>query len=197
MDGVNRVLNRVFLAGCGLLTLAGGALLAVLALSPASREAWRALGIGTPRDGLALAIPVGGIRVPLVVLVAIAAALVAIALLLILAAGRRAGRRVRPIQSLPLPEPGESVSADTAVAGQTLRAALDGRRGIGDVRVVARRVRRRPVLRVDATVERGWSPLAARRDVEEAVEHLDHVLGVRLPVLVELRPARARAARVE
>jgi hypothetical protein len=67
-----------------------------------------------------------------------------------------------------------------------LSDALDDTEAFSSVRVSSWDVKRAQALKVAVTCRRGVSPRTAVETVSAAVESLDRLLGVELPVLVEV-----------
>jgi hypothetical protein len=193
VNSTNRGLNRLFILIIGLvLVVLGAAALAVVTV-PVVADWWRdnrgavldtvdgwfawnpfAASSGSDDGRTApIIVPIAGI----VLLVIVAALLISFIL--------RQGRGRSGVVHRATVEHGDIV-LETDVAANALGDALDDTEAFSAVRVSAWDVNRAQALKVAVTCRRGVSPRTAVETVSSAVESLDRLLGVELPVLVEV-----------
>lgn len=193
MNSTNRGLNRLLILLIGLvLVVLGSAALAAVAV-PVVAAWWRdnrAAVLDTIDGWFAwnpFAAPSGGATeqtAPIIVPIAGIVLLVVVAALL-LAFVLRQGRGRSGIVHRAEVDHGDIV-LHTTVAADALGDALDDTEAFSNVRVSAWDVGRQQALKVAVTCRRGVSPRTAVETVSAAVESLDRLLGVELPVLVEV-----------
>lgn len=194
MNSTNRGLNRLLILVIGLvLTGLGAAALAVVTV-PFVADWWRdnrdavldtitgwfawnpfaaVPGVETDRGAAPVVVPIIGI-----VLLVVAAAL-------LLAFVLRQGRgRTDVVHRAPADHGDVILEAD--VAAHALGDALNGTAAFSAVRVSAWQVGRERALKVAVTCARGVSPRTAVETVSAAARSLDSLLGVELPILVEV-----------
>lgn len=193
MNSTNRGLNRLLILIVGLLFVVLGAAALAAVTVPVVADWWRdnrgsvldtidgwfawnpfAAVPGTDAGQAApILVPIAGI----VLLVIVAAVLISFVL--------RQGRGRSGIVHRASVDHGDIV-LQTDVAADALGDALDDTEAFSAVRVSAWDVNRAQALKVAVTCRRGVSPRTAVETVSSAVESLDRLLGVELPVLVEV-----------
>lgn len=194
MNSTNRGLNRLLVLVVGLVLIAIGAAALAVVTVPFIADWWRdnrAAVLDTidgwfawnPFAASSGAEPDQGV-VPIVVPVA-GIVLLVIAAALLIAFVLRQGRGRAGIVHRADVEHGEVVIA-TDVAAHALGDALDDTQAFASVRVSSWDVKRAQALKVAVTCRRGVSPRTAVETVSAAVQSLDSLLGVELPVLVEV-----------
>ncbi|MGK9149118.1 hypothetical protein KXS11_15910 [Plantibacter flavus] len=194
MNSTNRGLNRLLILVVGLvLTALGAAALAVVTV-PFIADWWRD-NRGVVLDTIAgwfawnpfAAVPGAQAdrgAAPIVVPIAAVVLLVVVAALLIAFALRQGRGRTGIVHRAPTDR--GDVILDADVAAHALGDALEDTSAFSAVRVSAWQVGRDRALKVAVTCARGVSPRTAVETVSTAVESLDSLLGVELPVLVEV-----------
>lgn len=193
MNATNRGLNRLLILVVGLvLVVIGAAALAVVTV-PVVADWWRdnRSGVLDTIDGWFAWNPFAaapgadaGQAAPIVVPIAGIVLLVLVAALLISFVLRQ-GRGRSGIVHRSAVEHGDIV-LETDVVANALSDALDDTDAFSSVRVSSWDVKRAQALKVAVTCRRGVSPRTAVETVSAAVESLDRLLGVELPVLVEV-----------
>ncbi|WP_138946350.1 hypothetical protein [Plantibacter sp. M259] len=189
MNSTNRGLNRLLILFIGLvLVVIGAAALAVVTV-PVVADWWRdnRAAVLDTIDGWFAWNPFGadaGQTAPLLVPIVGIVLLVLVAALLISFILRQ-GRGRSGVVHRATVEHGDIV-LETDVAANALGDALDDTEAFSSVRVSAWDVKRSQALKVAVTCRRGVSPRTAVETVSTAVESLDRLLGVELPVLVEV-----------
>lgn len=193
MNSTNRGLNRLLILIVGIVLVVLGAAAIAVVTVPFIAEWWRdnrAAALDTidgwfawnpfaavpgvdAGDTAPIVVPILGV----VLLVVVAALLIAFAL--------RQGRGRASIVHRASAERGDVV-LEADVAAHALGDALDGNAAFSAVRVSAWQVGRDRALKVAVTCGRGISPRVAVETVSDAVEALDRLLGVELPVIVEV-----------
>lgn len=193
MNSTNRGLNRLLILLIGLVFVVIGAAALAVVTVPVVADWWRdnraavldtidgwfawnpfAAAPGADAGQTApILVPIAGI----VLLVLVAALLIPFVL--------RQGRGRSGIVHRAAVEHGDIV-LETDVAANALGDALDDTEAFSSVRVSAWDVNRAQALKVAVTCRRGVSPRTAVETVSTAVESLDRLLGVELPVLVEV-----------
>ncbi|RKR76092.1 hypothetical protein [Frondihabitans australicus] len=193
MTSSNRFLNRLFLAVVGIVTLAVGAALVLVALPgvAAGRDA-----VSTWSDAQATALrdtPLTGVGSltgsSLPWLLAILC-LVVIVVAVLAAATRGRGRTDRILES---ESPAGGIVIGARFAETALEDALSGRRDIAGVNVAAYRLRGSAALKVKVRLAAGAEPGPVVDATSGAVTGLDRVLGggAHVPVLLEVVGASA------
>ncbi|MCQ9162644.1 MULTISPECIES: hypothetical protein [unclassified Arthrobacter] len=203
MNGTPRAVNRVVLAIAGLVLLALGAALAALAVVPAAGRLWqdwagpqmgRLSGLAA-RTRLA---PGGGSWIWLVVA---ACLLVLVIFMVSWVANQGKGRTNVLFQRQgTAADDGAAgkVVLSTAVAEQSLKAALLERGDLLGVSVTSYAFRGQPAVRVRVLPRQGVAPHEVAADIASLVDALDALLGVQVPVLVSLGSGtRARFTKAE
>jgi hypothetical protein len=191
MTSTNRVLNRLFIFVVGLLLVAVGAALLLLAIAPPARVLWAqvsAIGIAALTQWLRatplpnLPVSVSGSWLWLLTLAAGGALIPLLARFSI-----RQGRgRTRQLVNTGGDAPSGTVFVDSHVAVDAIQDALSGRPELVASEVSTYRVDHQSVLKVAITCRRGISPLEASRIATEALVAFDALLGVQLPALVQI-----------
>ncbi|WP_285024745.1 hypothetical protein [Plantibacter sp. ME-Dv--P-122b] len=193
MNSTNRGLNRLLILLIGLVFVVIGAAALAVVTVPVVADWWRdnrAAVLDTIDGWFAwnpfAAVPgaATGQAAPVLVPIAGIVLLVLIAALL-LAFVLRQGRGRSGVVHRATVEHGDIV-LETDVAANALGDALDDTEAFSSVRVSAWDVNRAQALKVAVTCRRGVSPRTAVETVSAAVESLDRLLGVELPVLVEV-----------
>lgn len=201
MTTSNRFLNRFFLAVVGLILLAVGVFLTVVALPGAgmardwltsAADGQKSALSNTRFDTSAIGGETGGSYLPwllavlclLVVIVAVAAATT-----------RGRGRTDRVVE---VDDAAGRIAVSSRFAETALVDALTNRRDVTAVNVAAYRLKGAPALKIRLRITAGSSPVEAVRAASDAVSGLDRVLGggAAVPVLVEVvgaSPIRAGA----
>ena len=200
MNGTPRVLNRILVGIFGLLLLAVGLLLVLLAAVPAvaawwqgwSSEAWtrvRTVSESTRIPGQSeswLWI------VMVLLLIAVIVAMVA------WLAQQGKGRSNILVTEDDAGEVPGYVRIGGGVAEQALRAALAGRPDLAGATVATYDFRGRPGLRIRVQPRQGVAPHLLAAEVSALVEALDAVIGRQTPVLIHIGSgARSRFGRAE
>ncbi|MBG6213220.1 MAG: hypothetical protein LH475_01865 [Cryobacterium sp.] len=196
MNNTNRALNRSVVFVAGLLLLAAAALLGVLATQTAVQQAWSSVTDSTRATVTSWlqATPLAGTMHSWLWIVALAFLVAVVVLLLtfILRQGRGHVGRLISEQTMD----SGTTQIDSAVAEQALRQALSEHPEFLSTRISTYRVMRAAVLKVSVTCRRGTSPTDVVRIVEEALNALDALLGLRIPALVQISGGfRVRSSR--
>lgn len=211
MNGTPRTLNRVLVFLFGLIVLAVGALLVLLATVPAVAAWWQtwapsaAESVGAVFEGSR----VPGTRVSWLWLILTVAAVVVVLLMIWWVAQQGKGRRDLVASTgpdggagpagefLPGEAPG-SISIAAAAVEQAIRAALAPRKDVLGTSVVAVDFEGRTALKVRLIARQGADPDAIATEAERLVGRLEAAVGVSVPVLVHITSgARARFSRAE
>lgn len=194
MNSTNRGLNRLLILVIGVVLIALGAAALAVVTVPVIADWWRdnrAAVLDTIDGWFAwnpfAAVPGGDTdrAVAPIVVPILAMVLLVVAAALLIAFVLRQGRGRSGVVHRATVEHGEVVLA-TDVAAQALTQALDDDQTFSSVRVSSWDVKREPALKVAVTCRRGVSPRSAVETVSTAVQRLDGLLGVQLPVLVEV-----------
>ncbi|BCT74575.1 hypothetical protein SCMU_04170 [Sinomonas cyclohexanicum] len=211
MNGTPRTLNRVLVFLFGLLVLAVGAILVLLATVPAMAAWWHtwapsaAEAVGTVFEGSR----VPGTRVSWLWLILTVAAVVVVLLMIWWVAQQGKGRRDLVASTGPNGGagpggefvPGEApgrISIAAAAVEQAMRAALAPRKDVLGTSVVAVEFEGRTALKVRLVARQGANPAAIAADAERLVCRLETVVGISVPVLVHITSgARSRFSRAE
>ena len=196
MNSTNRGLNRLLILLIGLVFVVIGAAALAVVTVPVVADWWR-----DNRDAVLdtidgwfawnpfAAVPgadagqTAPVLVPIVPIVGIVLLVIVAALLIPFVL--RQGRGRSGVVHRATVEHGDIV-LETDVAANALGDALDDTEAFSSVRVSAWDVNRAQALKVAVTCRRGVSPRTAVETVSTAVESLDRLLGVELPVLVEV-----------
>ncbi|MBB5642465.1 hypothetical protein [Cryobacterium roopkundense] len=175
MNNTNRALNRIGILVFGLVLVAVGGAVAAAALLPDALAAWTAeaerasgqLDMVTAPNGLLLAVGV---------------AAVLIALLIVFIA-----RQGRGQTATLLTKTGDGcVVVSSALAAQTIGAALAEYSGAASASVTAFTVRGVPALKIAVAARRGASPRDIRDHVDILVARWDDLLGEQVPVFIRI-----------
>jgi hypothetical protein len=200
MNGTPRVLNRFLVGILGLLLLAAGIVLMLLASVPAAAQAWQEWAGGAYRHALYLAEQT---RIPgrqeSWLWIAAAAVMVILIVLMVAWLAQQGKGRANLIVADYEDEttPGE-VQIGGGVAEQALKAALSGRPDLAGVTVATYEVQGRPGLRVRVHPRLGVSPQLLAAELSALIEALDVVVGSRTPVLLHIAGgARSRFSKAE
>jgi hypothetical protein len=199
MNGTPRLLNRILIGILGLLLLAAGLLLVLLASVPAVGAWWQDWSAGAwsnCRDFLGrMRFPGGQESWPWIVLVLLLAVIAAMVAWIAQQGKGRANFLVAE------EDPGEipgNVRIGGGVAEQALRAALAGRPDLAGATVTTYEVRGKPALKIRVQPRQGVAPHKLAAEVSALVEALDAVIGKRTPVLIHIGSgARSRFGRAE
>lgn len=197
MNNTNRALNRALILVAGLFLLAAAALLGLLATQAAPlQRVWTSVAdtTRTTASGWLQATPLSGTEHSWLWIVALAflAAVMGVLLTFILRQGRGHSGRLISEQTTDW----GSTQVDSAVAEQALQQTLGEHTEFLSTRVSTYRVARDAVLKVSVTCRRGTSPTDVMRIVEEALNALDVLLGLRIPALVQISGGfRVRTSR--
>lgn len=208
MNGTPRALNRLLILVFGLVLLALGVLMLLLAAVPAVGEWWTewapSASLGAGRAFGSTLIP--GTRVSWLWLLAMALLVLVILGMIGWMALQGTGRRdliawSNPTAEHGLPETGEAagrVAIAASTADQALRAALASRKDLLGTSVAAVEFQGKVALRVRVVARQGADPLSVSKDVERLVAAMDLVLGHECPVLLHIASGpRARFSRAE
>lgn len=208
MNGTPRGLNRVLILVFGLLVLALGILMLLLAAVPAVDSWWAAWAPSTSlavgREFASTWIP--GTHVSWIWLLALAFLVLLILVMVWWMAQQGTGRRDLIAWSGPgadhgSEETGEAagrVAISASTVDQALRSALAPRRDILGTSVAAVEFEHRIALRVRVVARQGADPDAIAREVERLTVNLDLLLGHGCPVLLHIASGtRARFSRAE
>ncbi|WP_138445328.1 hypothetical protein [Sinomonas susongensis] len=208
MNGTPRALNRILILVFGLLVLALGVLMLLLAAVPAVGEWWRVWAPSASLDaGRAFGSTlIPGTRVSWLWLLAMALLVVVILAMIGWMALQGTGRRDLIAWSNPpaehgLPATGEApgrVAIAASAADQALRAALASRKDLLATSVAAVEFEGKVALRVRVVSRQGADPQGIAREVERLVTGMDLLFGHECPVLLHISSGpRARFSRAE
>lgn len=191
MTSSNRFANRLFLFVVGLVTLAVGVFLVIVALpgggalrdllSPASSAVDDAVAT-TPIDPTG---GTGGSWLPL------ALALLCLLLVIVFVVAIFAHGHGRTDSVVVHDDPAGSIAVSSAFADTAITDALRDRRDVASVGVSAWTVTGRPALKVRVRLTAGSSPAPVVAAASDVARGLDRVLGETVPVLVEITGASA------
>lgn len=186
MNNTNRGLNRTFIAVVGLLALAVGAGLIVIAADAAARAAYRRTGPRLHRDvtDWLRSMPLFGTDSSWGWIIALAVLVLIIVLLLVFIFRQGGGHDGVLLREDP--SPAGTTIVDAALAEGAIRADLSGTPDILSSHVSTYRVRGTRVLKVSVTCRRGASPRQVAQRVEESLRALDALLGYQAPALIQL-----------
>lgn len=200
MNGTPRVLNRILAGIFGLLLLAVGLLLVLLAAVPAVAAWWQGWSSGAWANIRTLS---ESTRIPgqseswlwIVMVLLLMAVIVAMVAWL---AQQGKGRSNILVTEDDAGEVPGYVRIGGGVAEQALRAALTGRPDLAGATVATYDFRGQPGLRVRVQPRQGVAPHLLAAEVSALVEALDAVIGRRTPVLIHIGSgARSRFGRAE
>ncbi|MDQ1624325.1 MAG: hypothetical protein QOH19_2743 [Actinomycetota bacterium] len=200
MNSTPRTLNRILTGLLGILLLALGVLLVLLAGVPAVGVWWQdwAGGVWSRWSGLLDSTRFPGRQESWLWLVAAVLLLVVIGAMVAWLAQQGKGRAGLLVAE---EDPGEvpgSVRIGGGVAEQALRAALAGRPDLAGATVATYEIRGEPALKVRVQPRSGVAPHLLAAEVSALVEALDAVVGKRTPVLIHISSgARSRFGRAE
>jgi len=200
MNGTPRVLNRILAGIFGLLLLAVGLLLVLLAAVPAVAAWWQGWSSGAWANIRTLS---ESTRIPgqseswlwIVMVLLLMAVIVAMVAWL---AQQGKGRSNILVAEDDAGEVPGYVRIGGGVAEQALRAALAGRPDLAGATVATYDFMGRPGLRIRVQPRQGVAPHLLAAEVSALVEALDAVIGRRTPVLIHIGSgARSRFGRAE
>ena len=208
MNNTNRAANRTLVLITGLVLLALGATAIAVATVPAFASIFTdaARGVRASISSLLVATPLAN---PLIapadgssaevhswLWMALIAALAVVVVLLLMFIFRQGHGHTRRLvardgsagsgSSSDAPVVAGGVTIDSAVAEQSLAAALAERPEIVSSRVSTYLVRKEPVLKIAATARRGVSPRELSETIERLVRSFDAALGEEIPVVVQI-----------
>ncbi|WP_461188950.1 hypothetical protein [Arthrobacter sp. Z4-13] len=200
MNSTPTLLNRILIAVLGLMLLAVGVLLMLLAAVPAVASWWQAWSPGV-WNGVNQAF--NATRFPgrteswLWILVALAL-LVLIGLMVAWVAQQGKGRaNLLALEYDPGEVPGD-VRIGGGVAEQALKHALANRPDLAGATVTTYDVKGRPALKVRLLPRQGVAPHLLADEVYALVAALERVVGKKIPVLIHIGAgARTRFSRAE
>ena len=200
MNSTPALLNRVLLAALGLVLLAAGILLVLLATVPAVGAWWHPWAAGI-WDGVNQAF--NSTRFPgrseswLWIVVALAL-LVLIGLMVAWMAQQGKGRsNLLAAEYDPGDVPGD-VRIGGGVAEQALKHALEGRPDLAGATVTTYEVKGAPALKVRLLPRQGVAPHLLASEVSRLLDALESVVGKEIPVLIHIGAgARTRFGRAE
>jgi len=200
MNNTPRVLNRVLIGILGIILLAIGVLLILLATVPIVGVWWHEWAGGVLSFWLDLFERTQfprrqGSWLWLAICLAL---LVVLGLMIAWIAQQGKGRTSLLVTE---EDPGEvpgNVGISGGVAEQTLRAALADRPDLAGVTVAAYEISGEPALKIRVEPRQGVAPHRLAAEVSALVEALDAVIGKRTPVLIHIGSgARSRFGRSE
>lgn len=200
MNSTPALLNRVLLTLLGVVLLAVGLLLVLLAAVPAVGPSWHAWASGA-WDGISQAFNStrfpGGQESWLWIVVALAL-LVLMGLMVAWIAQQGKGRaNVLVAEYDPGDVPGD-VRIGGGVAEQALRQALEGRPDLAGFSVTTYDVKGSPALKVRLMPRQGVAPHLLAAEVSGLLDALEAVVGKEIPVLIHIGSgARTRFSRAE
>ncbi|MCB5275021.1 hypothetical protein BJG92_02562 [Arthrobacter sp. SO5] len=199
MNGTPRLLNRMLIAVLGIIVLAVGALLILLASVPAVGAWWQGWSVGAWSNVSdlfeSMRFPGGQASGPWIVL---ALLLVVIGSMVAWVAQQGKGRANFLVAEEDQGEVPGTVRIGGGVAEQALRAALAGRADLAGATVATYEVRGKPALKIRVEPRQGVAPHALAADVSALVEALDAVIGKRTLVLIHIGSGtRSRFGRAE
>ncbi|MCU1547349.1 MAG: hypothetical protein JWO29_300 [Arthrobacter sp.] len=200
MNSTPRILNRILIGLLGILLLAVGLLLVLLASVPAVGTWWQAWAGGVWSSWRALldSTRFPGRQESWLWLVAGLLLLVVIGLMVAWLAQQGKGRTSLLIAEDDTGEVPGNVRIGGGVAEQALRAALTNRPDLAGATVVTYEIRGEPALKIRVQPRQGVAPHTLAAEVSALVEALDEVIGKRTPVLIHISSgARSRFGRAE
>jgi hypothetical protein len=200
MNSTPRLLNRILIGILGILMMATGTLLLLLATVPAVGRWWRGWSAGAWSNWQGA---LARTRFPgqqeswlWLVLTVLLAAVIGAMVAWIAQQGKGRANLLAAGE-----DPGEipgNVLIGGGVAEQVLRAALADRADVAGATVATYERRGQPALRIRVQPRQGVAPHLLAADVSALVEALDAVVGKRTPVLIHISSgARSRFGRAE
>jgi hypothetical protein len=193
MSASNRTLGRVLLVIVGLVLLLGGLAVVAVETVPQAASAWHGVApgvlgsFGSTADR-AISETAWGILLGAAVLAGILALVVL---------GTRGGGRVGVVidddgsaQAVP-----GAVRIESTAVQHALSSAIGAMPQVASLVVDVYRVRRIRAIRVKVRPKRGIAPREVADRVEEIIADLDALLGVRLPVLLQIARGGAGSGR--
>ena len=188
MRNTRRGITRTVLLIVGLLLLAKGVLLVLVATVPAVADAWRAAADGT--RGWAESVGPTGFAWIVVAALAIVAVL-----LVVLAATAVRGRRSAPLQSVGSEGEIGRITVTDGFAAQALGNALADRDDILSSRITSGEIAGEPVLHVAVTPRQNTSPRRVAEYVDTLVANLATLTGRRSATYISIHTGlRAKLA---
>jgi hypothetical protein len=200
MNSTPRILNRILIGTLGILLLAKGVLLVLLASVPAVGIWWQdwAGGAWSSWRGLLDSTRFPGRQESWLWL---GTALLLLAVIGAMVAWLAQQGKGRASLLVAEEDPGDvpgNVRIGGGVAEQALRAALAGRPELAGATVATYEIRGEPALKIRVQPRSGVAPHALAAEVSALVEALDAVIGKRTPVLIHIGSgARSRFGRAE
>jgi hypothetical protein len=200
VNGTPRILNRILIGILGLMLLAAGMLLILLASVPAVARWWQdwAAGVWSIWRDLFERTRFPGRAESWLWLVLVLALLLVIGAMVAWVAQQGRGRANLLVSE---EDPGEvpgNVRIGSGVAEQALRAALADRHDLAGVTVATYEFRGEPALKIRIQPRQGVAPHRLAAEVSALVEALDVAIGKRTPVLIHIGAgARSRFGRAE
>ncbi|MEV8040580.1 hypothetical protein [Arthrobacter sp. NPDC080082] len=200
MNGTPRVLNRILIGVFGLVLLAVGLLLVLLAAVPAVAAWWQgwSANVWTHIRSLSESTRIPGQSESWLWIVMVLLLIAVIVAMVAWLAQQGKGRSNILVTEDDAGEVPGYVRIGGGVAEQALRAALAGRPDLAGATVATYDFRGRPGLRIRVQPRQGVAPHLLAAEVSALVEALDAVIGRRTPVLIHIGSgARSRFARAE
>jgi hypothetical protein len=200
MNSTPRILNRVLIGILGILLLAKGVLLVLLASVPAVGVWWQdwAGGVWSSWRGLLDSTRFPGRQESWLWL---GTALLLLAVIGAMVAWLAQQGKGRTSLLIAEEDPGDvpgNVRIGAGVAEQALRAALADRPELAGATVATYEIRGEPALKIRVQPRSGVAPQLLAAEVSALVEALDAVVGKRTPVLIHIGSgARSRFGRAE
>lgn len=187
MNNTNRGMNRAFIFIIGLILVALGVVAIALTTVPAITDAWDSVAPQAERnvDGVLESTPLGVTGQSWLWIAVIAVCVILIALLAAFIFRQGHGQTARLV-SRRLSSDSGRVTVESAVAEQSLGAALAARPEFVASHVSTYEVKGQPVLKISATARRGVSPREIIGAIEPLVRSWDSLLGEEIPVLVSI-----------
>jgi hypothetical protein len=200
MNSTPRILNRILIGILGILLLAKGVLLVLLASVPAVGVWWQdwAGGVWSSWRGLLDSTRFPGRQESWLWLGTALLLLAVIGAMVAWLAQQGKGRTsLLAAEEDPGDVPG-NVRIGAGVAEQALRAALADRPELAGATVATYEIRGEPALKIRVQPRSGVAPHLLAAEVSALVEALDAVVGKRTPVLIHIGSgARSRFGRAE
>ncbi|MBT2514857.1 hypothetical protein [Arthrobacter sp. ISL-30] len=200
MNGTPRTLNRILIGTLGVILIAIGLLLLMLATIPAVASWWQGWSGGAwarTQELLAQTRFPGRSESWLWIVVAVVLALI-IGAMVAWVAQQGKGRANDLVVDTDDGDAEGTVVIGGGVAEQALKAALADRQDLAGVSVATYDVKGRPGLRIRIEPRQGVEPQVLAAEISRLIEALDAVIGKRTPVLVHIASgARAKLTRAE
>ncbi|MGA7206132.1 MAG: hypothetical protein WBX27_16040 [Specibacter sp.] len=197
MNGTRRGLNRTLLGAFGLVLIALGALAVLAGMRPDFAQAWTRTGTdwwAQVQDLLASA-KIPGQEVSWWTVAVMGLLLVAGILLVCWIASQGGGRTNQLARHH---DDAGTITVETAVAGQAIKAALADNKQVLSTTVQSWQVKGGSGLRISLQARKGASPRELVAVLDELVGGLDVLLGEEIPVLIRIKAGtRSRFARTE